>query len=127
MISWEDFKEHMHEVCLLIGQNPPTEQMQAIYTKVRGIELQDFRRACNDDELLEELAYRRMNYPSLKRAVMKYQIIRLEREHAEAKRRESEELKESLRDSTMPEEIRIFIAGFGNRDGRNADTVLSAD
>lgn len=127
MISWEDFKEHMHEVCLLIGQNPPTEQMQAIYTKVKDIDLRDFRRACNDDELLEELAYRRMNYPSLKRAVMKYQIIRLEKEHAEAKRRETEELKESLRDSTMPEEIRVFIAGFGNRDKRNADTVLSAD
>ena len=113
MISWEDFKKHMHEVCLLIGQNPPKEQMQAIYQKVKDFELQDFINACNDDELLEDLAYRKMNYPSLKRAIIKHQIARQERELAIAKRKEAEEIKAMAKNNVeLHNAIKMFLQKF---------------
>ncbi|MEM7828704.1 MAG: hypothetical protein QW561_05120 [Candidatus Aenigmatarchaeota archaeon] len=112
MISWEDFKTHMHDVCLLVGQNPPVEQMKAIYRKIQDYELQDFIKACNDDQLLEDWAIR-VNYPSLKRIIMTYQAKRLEAEHEEAQRREREELRKAIQSKKLPEEIRQFIQTFG--------------
>lgn len=96
MISMEEFKQLMKETCLLTGQKPPVEQMQAIYMKIKNFDIRDFKEACNDDELLDELTFYGMNYPSIKRAIEKYCIARLEREHAEANRRETEKLKKSL-------------------------------
>jgi hypothetical protein len=111
MISWEEFQKAMKEVCLLTGQNPPVEQIRAIYQKVKDCDIQDFIQACNDDQFLEEWSYR-VNYPSLKRAIERYASARREREAQEAKKREIEELSELLRSEEMPEEVRRFIRGL---------------
>jgi len=111
MISWEEFQQAMKEVCLLTGQNPPKEQMQAIYRKIQDCDIHDFKQACEDDQFLEEWSYR-VHYPSLKRAIERCAGARREREAQEAKKREIEELSELLKSEEMPEEVRRFIRGL---------------
>lgn len=90
-IKFEIFKEILKEVCLLTGRNPEVAQVEAIYRMVKDYDEQDFIKAMQDDELLEELTTRKLNYPTIKRFILKYQQLRLEEEIAERKKREEEE------------------------------------
>jgi hypothetical protein len=108
MISWEEFQQAMKEVCLLAGQNPPKEQMQAIYRKIKDYDLCDFKLACEDDQFLEEWSYR-VNYPSLKRAIEKYASRRREQEAQIALKKELEELKQLSLSESIPDEVREFF------------------
>lgn len=112
MISWDYFQKAIREVCLLTGQNPPKEQMQAIYRKIQSYDLADFLKACEDDQLLEEWAIR-VNYPSLKRLILKYQIARQEEENAKARKKELEELKKCISNDSLQERIKHFLETFG--------------
>jgi hypothetical protein len=112
MLNREIFEQHMGEVCLLTGHNPPVKQMNAIYKRIEENEAPDFINACNDDDMLEEFTLRKINYPTLKRFVMKHRTMRIERENTEAKRKEIEELRESIRNDSLPSFVRDFIKGL---------------
>ena len=111
VINWEEFQSAMKEVCLLTGQNPPKEQMQAIYRKIKDYDTRDFKLACEDDQFLEEWSYR-VNYPSLKRAIEKYANRRREQEAQMAIKREMEETRRLLKSETMPDEVKAFLRGL---------------
>ncbi|MEM2990049.1 MAG: hypothetical protein QXQ02_02550 [Halobacteria archaeon] len=112
MISWDDFQKTIREVCLLTGQNPPKEQMQVIFKKIRDSELEDFKKACDDDQFLEEWSFK-VSYPALKRAITKYQILRQEAEYAEARKKEQEELRQLIQTESIPAKVRQFLKTFG--------------
>jgi cation transport regulator ChaB len=111
MISWEVFQSAMKEVCLLTGQNPAKEQMQAIYRKIQNSNISDFKKACDDDKFLEEWSYK-VNYPSLKRAIEKYASERIEQEARLAKRKEEEETRRLMESEGLPDKVREFLAGM---------------
>jgi len=110
MINWEEFQQAMKEVCLLTGQNPPKEQMQAIFKKVQDFDIRDFKKACEDDKFLEEWSYK-VNYPSLRRAIEKYAMWRREREAEETTKREMKEIKRlfTLDPEPLPDEVKKFL------------------
>jgi len=108
VINWEEFQQAMKEVCLLTGQNPPKEQMQAIFRRVQDFDIRDFKKACEDDQFLEEWSYR-VNYPSLKRAIEKYATRRREQEAQMAIKREMEETRRLLKSETLPDEVKAFL------------------
>ncbi|MEN2985499.1 MAG: hypothetical protein ABDH16_02395 [Thermodesulfovibrionaceae bacterium] len=108
MIELETFNKHMKRVLLLAGQNPPKEQMMAIYEAIQHYELEDFLKAVSDDQLIEEWSIR-VNYPSLKRVIEKHMIDRLEREERERKKREKDLLEEAIKNDSLPEFVRDFL------------------
>ena len=104
-ITKEDFKKEIEKVCYLVGYtNPKPEQLRLFWEKVRKYDLRDFRKACDDDDVLRELAKRRnLCWPTLHDAIIKYQSRRREEEWRLKKRQEQYEAEE------MPEETRRFI------------------
>lgn len=59
------------------------------------VELADFIKACNDDELIEAWSFK-VSYPALRRVLDKHMSERLEKEAKERKERERRELEERL-------------------------------
>jgi hypothetical protein len=114
MIDRKSFFQSIKRVVLLAGQNPSTEQMEAIYDAIQHHELCDFLKAVKDDELIEQWSIR-VNYPSLKRAIMKHQTARMEEEYARAKRQEREELDRAIKEETIPKEVMEFLSVFKRR------------
>ncbi len=104
-ISKEDFKREIEKVCHLIGYSRPApEQLRLFYEKVKRYDLRDFRKACDDDDVLRDLSRRRnLCWPTLHEAIQKYQSRRLEQEAMKRKRQEEREWEE------MPEEAKSFI------------------
>lgn len=92
MIGWQEFLQEIAKVCLLTGQNPSKEQMQAIFERIKDSNPQDFRTACEDDELIKSWSHR-VNLPALKDAIIKERTKRLEKTVRERKEREREETK----------------------------------
>lgn len=109
MVELELYKAQMKRVLLLAGQNPPNEQMMAIYEAVKHYELDDFLKAVDDDELIEAWSIK-VSYPSLKRVIEKHMFERLENEERERKRREKELLEEALKNKNLPEFVREFLS-----------------
>lgn len=108
MVELDDYKKLMKRVLLLAGQNPPNEQMLAIYEAIKHYELEDFLKATNDDELIEAWSIK-VSYPSLKRVIEKHMFERLEREEKERKRKEKEMLEEALKNNNLPEFVKEFL------------------
>lgn len=98
MIRWDDFIKQVKEVCILVGQNPKQEQMEAIYKKIKDYDYGDFLKACDDDELLKEWAHK-ISYIALQKVIMKHQINRQEAEYAEEKKKREEEEKKFWRNN----------------------------
>jgi hypothetical protein len=109
MVSWKVFEDTMREVCLLVGQIPSKEQMQAIYRRICAHDEADFRNACEDASLLEELSRYRINYPSIQQHIIRHQTARIEREHTERKKREACEIRAAVRDDSLHESIKKFL------------------
>lgn len=104
-ISKEDFKREIEKVCYLIGYSRPApEQLRLFYEKVKQYDLRDFRKACDDDDVLRDLSKRRnLCWPTLHEAILKYQSRRLEEESLRRKRQEEKDWEE------MPEDVKEFI------------------
>ena len=109
MIDFETYKKLIKKVLLLAGQNPLKEQIEAIYERIKDeYEIEDFIKACDDDELIIEWSIR-VNYPALRRVLDKHMSDRIEREERERKQREKRELEEMLRNEKVPEFVKDFL------------------
>lgn len=105
-ITKEDFKRLIEGVCYLIGySNPPLQQLRLIFDKVKGYDIRDFEKACNDDDVLKELARKRnLCWPTLQEGIRKQQVYRLEAENMQRKKEEKKAFKEK-----MPAEVKELL------------------
>lgn len=105
-ITKEDFKRLIEGVCYLIGySNPPLQQLRLIYDKVKGYDVRDLSGACNDDDVLKELARKRnLCWPTLQDGIRRYQVKRLEAENSQRKKEEKKAF-----DEKMPAEVKALL------------------
>jgi asparagine synthetase B (glutamine-hydrolysing) len=109
MIDYELFKSKIKTVLLLCGQSPSTEQMKAIYERIKNkYENEDFLLACNDDELIEDWSIK-VSYPTLKRILDKHLSNRIEQEEKERKKKEKEELEKMIKNEEVPDFVKEFL------------------
>lgn len=92
MLSKTDFSKGIKEVCLLIGNtNPPAEQIQIFYDKLKEFDLQDFKMACADENMLNELSVRgRLIYPIVRQCIEFHRNRRINAEAEKLKKMEKD-------------------------------------
>ncbi len=118
MISKDDFKAKMRDVCLLAGIRDTQEtrdQLAIFYRKIQvgKYELRDFVKACEDEGLLAEYSRRRcIDWPTLKQTIEKYAMERFEKEEEINKRKRERMEREFFNNEDIPKEFRDFIKKF---------------
>jgi hypothetical protein len=107
LIPEKVWKKEMKTVCFLIGYpNPPAEQMDAFYHRLKHFEIADFLIAVGDDGLIADLTKERLNMPAIKRYIEKYQAKRENEEHVKRKDEDSATIKDLMANRSMPQEAR---------------------
>ena len=107
MISIDVFKEHLLEVCYLIGLTRiPDEQGLAIYSRLKNFDKRDFIAACKDDGMIQELAQKRLNMPTMKYFIEHHAGKRMAIEREQQKKDDGAAIGNLLRAEGMPQEAR---------------------
>jgi hypothetical protein len=121
-LTEKDFKTGLKEVCYLIGYpNPPKEQIQLFYRKLADYDLQDFKAACIDDDMIARLSrIRNLDYTVIRETIEKYQNERTLVDERRKRRDFEKQQRALLEDEKTPEAVKAFIRNIPGIPMENA-------
>lgn len=109
MIGRELFKSKIKHVCLLCGQSPSLEQLEAMYQEIKDrYTEEDFLRAVKDRRLIRGWSYK-VHFAILQELLDEALSDRVETEAKIRKKQEEEEIKRLIKSEQIPEKVKKFL------------------